>query len=730
MTRRLKRSRALEIISGALFLFGGAVSFRSAVSLFRGELLLVLTAAVLCFGCSATLPEGKDAVDAVEISGAPPDTADDILKGLATKPTPGFWGKREFSTLDEAQLARDIERIERELRRRGYYEARVIATRIIFKKERHVRVELEINSGEPIIIRELKTTGLAELPFEPAQAAVQEIEIELNDIFDEDLYEAAKQDVADSLANSGYAYARVGGHAKIDLATHRAEVLISATPGRRCVFGDIKVEGLKDLDEQKIRQLVGIKPGTQYSVEQIRIARATLFDLGVFSRAEVTPTLDDSSQDKIPLTVRVEESTFKDVTVGAGARLDLLRLAVVAQGSWTHRNFFGGLRKFTLSTRPGLTFFPTSIDYLRAPTALFPENFATARLEQPGFIESRTQGFIEAGYNVYPLLYPLPKDTDETKYDPREERVIGYSEITTSVGIERTFFGTILPTTFSLNVQSNTPFNYQGDDSFPGLEAVLVTYPELVNHIDFRDDPIQPTEGVFVRNSIQVAVPLVSGQVSDLRIHPEIRTFYPLDDNHRVILATRAGVGMVLANNYGESEGDYKDPNVVADQHKKLFRAFYSGGPGSNRGYPYRRIGPQGPIGFLIPNDIDCDDPADRDLPTCIRPLGGLTMWEFSTEIRVKTSKEWSFVGFIDASNVSLNALEFKFDAPHISIGPGVRYLSPVGPVRVDVGWRVPGLQKFSSESSENRDIAEVPPYDEQSWWQRFALHILIGEDF
>src|SRR5690606_2626340 len=146
-------------------------------------------------------------------------------------------------------------------------------------------------------------------------------------IFDEDRYEEAKQDVADSLANFGYAYARVGGRARVDLAAHRAEVVISATPGQRCVFGEIKIEGLKDLDEEKIRQLVGIKPGRQYSVEQIHIARATLFDLGVFARAEVTPSLDDPTQVEVPLTVRVEESTFKDVTLGAGARLDLLRLA-------------------------------------------------------------------------------------------------------------------------------------------------------------------------------------------------------------------------------------------------------------------------------------------------------------------------------------------------------------------------------------------------------------------
>jgi len=701
-----------------------------------------LALVTLLVGCDGKrIPEGKSAIEAVDIRGKPKELDERLEEGLATKASPklfGIPGVYEYELYDEAALQKDIERIERQLQRRGYYEARVYAARVIRSKENRVRVEIEIEPGPPIRIHSLKTTGLAQLPFEAAEAATHEIRLRVGDTFDEDRFEEAKQDVVNSLSNRGYAFARVSGKAKVDLASNSAHIEIHAEPGERASLGAIRIEGLKKLDQKPVERTLKLKRGGLYSREELRSARAALFALGVFSTVEIIPDLSDPESRVVPIVVRVEESTLRDVTLGMGGRLDLLRLAAVGQMGWTHRNFFGGLRKFTVSTRPGVTFFPTSIDYIRSPTALFPENALTVRLEQPGFIEGRTVGYTQAGYNIYPLLYPLPKDKP-SDYDPRDERVIGYNEITTAVGAERNFWGRLLHLDLSMNWQANHPFAYQGDASVPGLERVVVAYPELLTAVDLRDDPIQPTRGIHFTNSLQSAVPVLGGSVVDIRVNPEISGFVPLDQKHKVVLATRVGIGMVFPQNYGDAlinagrTLDYSDPSVVADQHRLLFRAFYSGGPSSNRGYPYQRIGPQGAIGFLIPSGVSCD-PAQGTLPpTCIRPLGGFSLWEASTEIRYRAFKSWSFIAFVDASDVSTQVAHFSLAEPHISVGPGVRYLSPVGPIRLDVGYRVPGLQRFEqlpNASNEPPDISEVPPYNTQTWYESFALHILIGEAF
>jgi outer membrane protein insertion porin family/translocation and assembly module TamA len=226
----------------------------------------------------------------------------------------------------------------------------------------------------------------------------------------------------------------------------------------------------------------------------------------------------------------------------------------------------------------------------------------------------------------------------------------------------------------------------------------------------------------------------------DVRIRPQLAGYVPLDKKHKLVLASRVGLGYVFPQNYGDalinSHGnlDYTDKDVIADQHKLLFRAFYSGGPSSNRGYPYQRVGPQGAIGFLLPEGETCDGP---DPPaTCVRPLGGFTLWETSLELRYRAFESWSFVAFVDASDVSSKLHHISLTEPHVSVGPGVRYLSPVGPIRVDLGFRIPGLQKLkdvAANSDEPPDVSEVAPYNDQTWqnWGRsLALQILIGEAF
>lgn len=705
------------------------------------------------------VPAGEIAISDVSITGPKASVTRELENGIATRASTSFLWTKHYELFDEKALEKDLERIEREMRRRGYYEAKVTAARIIRQPTDDeanppaVKVEIEVIVGRPVTIGHLETEGLSGLPFDAAEAALRENRLRKGDIFDEDEFEAAKSDVFSALTNRGYAFAHVVGHAEVDIAEHRAKVTLVATPGPRARLGEVTLVGLERLSEKSVRNILRLEKGDVYSSGAIKSARSALVELGVFSRLEFVPDLSQPETKSVPLLVRVEEAALRDVTLGAGVRLDLLRLAVVGQGSWTHRNFLGGLRKFTVSTRPGLTFFPTSVDYLRAPTNVFAENFATARLEQPGFIESRTRGFLETGYNIYPLLYPLPPGSD-----PADERVVGYHELTASLGATRNFLGRLFFASLSMNWQANFPFTYQGSDPNNDLINVQVTYPELITNIDLRDDPLQPTRGIYLSNNLQVALPLIKNQPSDVRIHPELRTFFPLDQRRKLVLATRFGIGMVFPQNYGSAlthadeaaAVNLQNQDFIHDQQRLLFRAFYSGGPGSNRGYPFRRVGPQGAVGFLMPHPEACfvsPDAVDPMNPSamqeleddCFRPLGGFSLWEASVELRFRAFEKWSFVAFADASDVSTQVARFTFKEPHISVGPGVRYLSPVGPIRVDVGFRVPGLQKLGPISGEPPDVSEVPPYhnpsgpgkwDNQNPIERFSLLILIGEDF
>jgi outer membrane protein insertion porin family/translocation and assembly module TamA len=280
---------------------------------------------------------------------------------------------------------------------------------------------------------------------------------------------------------------------------------------------------------------------------------------------------------------------------------------------------------------------------------------------------------------------------------------------------------------------------YQGQRT-DGLEAERATFPELLTTLDLRDDPVHTRQGLYVSNSIQFAHAGLSGTLYDLRLRPEARFYLPLGRAKRVVLALRTGFGFLFPQNYGdtlerESELPPDSPELIRDQHKVLLRAFYSGGPNSNRGYPLRGVGPQGPIFFLVPTSFDCTIPTDEngepnpeDLPLgCIRPRGGLTLWEASLELRFEITGPLGAVLFADASDVTRTVGEIGLQSPHLSVGPGLRYFSPIGPIRADLGFRIPGFQVIGVRGSE------IPREEGQAGTilgMPVAVHLAIGEAF
>src|SRR5690606_15676700 len=186
------------------------------------------------------------------------------------------------------------------------------------------------------------------------------------------------------------------------------------------------------------------------------------------------------------------------------------------------------------------------------------------------------------------------------------------------------------------NIQTSFPFTYAGmlDDS---LESVVISYLDLRTHLDLRDNPIHPHEGIFLGNDLQLAGGPLGGDTREVRIQPEARAYVPISRD--VTFAVRGSTGFLFPANYGDSlESALPDPR---DAQLVYFRAFFSGGPSSNRGYPFRGVGPHGLVPFFHPGialqqlATQC---SDRSIPNydlvCAQPLGGLTLWEASAEVR------------------------------------------------------------------------------------------------
>ncbi|MGA8555826.1 MAG: BamA/TamA family outer membrane protein, partial [Candidatus Acidiferrales bacterium] len=123
-----------------------------------------------------------------------------------------------------------------------------------------------------------------------------------------------------------------------------------------------------------------------------------------------------------------------------------------------------------------------------------------------------------------------------------------------------------------------------------------------------------------------------------------------------------------------------------------LSERFFSGGADSLRGFPINGAGPQRPVPV-------CSNPADQSTCTLISvPEGGDMLFIFNSEARfpLPFRKDLGAVLFYDGGNVysNINLRQFADDFTH-SVGVGIRYKTPVGPIRFDVGYRitnVPGV--------------------------------------
>jgi outer membrane protein insertion porin family/translocation and assembly module TamA len=668
----------------------------------------------------------------IELTGNQALDDDEIEEKIASRETPRLLGLfkglvYDYSVFDRYVLERDLQRIERYYRSRGFYWTRVRAGRVSYANDREVNVEIVIEEGPETTVARVDLHGAEALPDrgEAARAALAS-SLAPGERFEEEAYETAKKELERYFADNGHAYVRVRQAADVDLARHRASVGFWVEPGPTVELGEVTLRGLGSLPEKRIRETLALEPGTPYSLSELESAERALLDLGVFSSVSVKPRLDEKAAPqarRIPIDVELVQSKFRSVHLGGGVELDTQKTDVHLVAGWEDRNFFGGLRHFTVEFVPGAVLYPTRLPKFEKPERLLPQARLRLEFRQPGLLEARTSGLARAQASIYPVLLSSERDPAAP--------ILGYRDLRAAAGFERSLYWKLYGSA-THNVQVNDPFTYAGPLD-PDLGSVVVSYPELFLRLDARDDRIQPHEGVYASSTLQIAG--AGGDARDIKLQPEARGYVPL--RRDVTLALRASAGLLFPENYGDTvasnaftgTAEGSRANWVRDVQLMFLRGFFAGGPGSNRGYALREIGPHGAVPFYNPGQSgdevagDCSAAASSgEGPlACDLPLGGFTLWEASAELRFPISGPLRGALFGDLADVSPYKLDFRFDRPHLSAGLGFRYQTPIGPVRFDVGYRVPGLQApESADEYEPNPVLGLP----------LAASFGIGEPF
>lgn len=699
-----------------------------------GYFLFCLACSIFVSACTS-VPAGRAAVRTVELSGNDTIDADELREKIATADSPRFLGffqgiVYDYNVFDRFVLERDLQRLERYYRARGFYQTRVRAGRVFFEQKNKVRVEIVIEEGARVLVRRVDFHGLESIDEQWVKDITRRVkrrlcgrnlcQTPLDRPFEEDAFKEAAETLQHALGDHGYAYATVQRSADVDLPHNRVAVGFFGSLGPKSRFGDLTIVGLGKVPEAPVRRAINLDRGAPYSREELDLAERALLDMNVFSSVIISPELSQGQEKTgngeavVPIRVTVETAKLKSIHVGGGAELSSLQTDVHLLGGWEHRNLFGGLRSLIFEVRPGVVLYPTRFPGLKAPTNFLPEGRFNAQFRQPGFLEPRANFFTRLDGSVAPVILS-PKDTSGN--------VLGYGDVRISPGIDRSFNGTRLYGSLSHTLQVDAPFAYLGKiNEF--LRLVVISYPELLLTFDLRDQQVHPHAGLYATTDLQVAG--VGGDAIDVKTQNEIRGYLPVA--RRWTLAARVRVGFLFPQNYGGTILDAanrrpvtSDQRFVEDTELVFLRGFFAGGPGSNRGYALREIGPHAIVQQGSSTLATCRT-GDVATMTCEQPLGGFSLWEAALELRFPISGPFTGAFFTDTADVSAKQMDLRLNRPHLSVGIGFRYDTPVGPIRFDAGYRVPGLQAPASAVDEGAPQTLLG--------QPIALSFGIGEAF
>ncbi len=692
----------------------------------------------LCLCCAlgcAGIPGRRYALHSVTVSGNEALDDADVEERIATRESPRFLGLfpgviYDYEVFDRYVLERDLQRIERYYRSRGFYWTHVRAGRVFNSGPRKVSVEILIEEGPPTHVGRIDVHGVETLPLEVAEAARRAVTaaMDVGERFEEAQFDVAAAALQRVLADDGHAYVRVRRAADVDVTRRLASVGYWVDAGPVVRLGNINITGLGSIPEDQVRRMLRLEPGAVYSQSGLESAERALLDLGVFSAARVKPRLEPPDKTKapsevVPIDVELQTSRFRSVHLGGGIQVDSQRTDVHVIAGWEDRNFLGGLRNFLVELVPGAVIYPTRLPDLEPPERLLPQARLRLEFRQPGFIEALTHGVVRTQASLYPVLLSSERDPAAP--------ILGYRDVRASAGLERSLYFKIHGA-LSHNIQLNDPFTYVGDLD-PDLGTAIVSYPELFLRLDARNDRLQPTSGAYVSNAFQVAG--LGGDARDVKVQPEARAYIPLGG--RYTLAARGALGFLFADNYGDTvatnantgDGGTDRATWVRDIQLMYLRGFFAGGAGSNRGYALREIGPHGTVPFYNPGQSSEELSEECGVggasgglpPNCQLPLGGFSLWEASLELRFPLLGPLRGAVFTDLADVSPYSFDLRLNRPHLSAGFGFRYGTPIGPVRLDVGYRIPGLQAPASDDEFTPDTLFGLP---------IAVSFGIGEPF
>jgi outer membrane protein assembly factor BamA len=513
--------------------------------------------------------------------------------------------------------------------------------------------------------------------------------------------------------NRGYQTASADARVDFTEDRSRANVTFAIVEGPQVFVDHILIVGNIRTRPETIQRELAVRSGQPLSFADVVESQRRLSALGLFRRVRITELTHPGAATRRDLLVTVEEAPL--TTIGYGVGLEggkRLRRTEEEEGAVEvfefaprgffevgRRNLWGKNRSVNLFTR--VSFRPRET----VPAEPSPDDPAPAEPETTyGFNEYRVLGTFRE-----PRVFGTAADAVITGYF---EQAIRSSFNFARRGV-RAEVGRRLGRTLSVagwyafdrtrlfDEQINPADRPDIDRLFPRVRISSFSMSVLN---DTRDDALDPVRGGLVGVDGELAARAIGSEVGFAKTFLQGFLYRRVPGTERVVFAGGARLGLATGFPRDVEQTDENgDPvldengNPIVEEVRDLpaSERFFAGGDSTVRGFALDRLG--------RPDTFDSDG----------FPTGGHALVILNAELRVPVWRDLGAVAFVDSGNVFAIVDDLSLGHVRGAAGFGIRYKSPIGPLRVDLGF------KFNRERFENGELES-----------RTALHISLGQAF
>lgn len=616
----------------------------------------------------------------------------------------------ERGAFTTALLEEDLRAIGDLYRARGYRDATVTGALVdpYDGDPRHVGVRIDIQEGEPTYVEGLVTSGLVDFP---ADEASFNFASRPGLPFSETAIASDRQRILAAYFEKGYRNVSFDWRFEEGSDRRRGVVHYETDPGAPVRTAEVFLAGSRRTRDSVLSRRIALRPGEPLSQAAMFSTQRNLYDLGVFSKVDVAVQNPDGSDDFKNVAIQVEEA--RRWAVGAGGGAEFARIGRNTAELTNPAGDAGFSPRVTLEvTRLNVGGRAHTMGFRTRLSLLQQRGLFT--YEAPRwFASDRWRMTVSALYDTFRNVNTFTGRRLEGAYQ-LSQQINARTTVLYRYAYRRT------------SIDQNT-LNIQP------LLVPLVSQPVRVGLVsgtlisDRRDDPTDTTSGIYNTVNIALASKYAGGQPNFARLLAQNSTYHRIRPRFVVARTVQLGVNIPWAGHGVEGVEQARfagrpDPRIPISER------YFGGGANSHRGFAYNQAGPRDPAtGF---------------------PLGGGSQFLNSVELRFPLAgKDISGVIFHDAGNVysrpsrisfrtsqqvhtsRTGAKEFDFDYMVHALGLGIRYRTPIGPVRFDLAFS-PNTPRFVGFDGTREQLLTGTGTFREQRIRGLQFHFSLGQTF